>query len=445
MVKKSYVEAAIWAAIIIAVAVLGHWAFSVDTHAQEGGGPTPTVTPTSLLDEEGDGEKEEKEIPPDCTRPDFEDDPMCIPATATPAPTSTPKPPTATPEPTNTPEPIDPWATAYARLTAVAGTKTAVARLTPTKTPTPTNTPTFTPTPCGGTGGGGSEKSVYPCRTATPTRTPTPTDDDDDDPTPRPTPCSTGGGSAKDSESTTRCPTPTHTHTPTPTPTLTASVHVPTTPLMVAEVTLGGNSVHDGAALDWRVFEEQSVTVTIRVSGGGPAKSTSIPDYEFRLYTNPSETGLHVYWGSPDCDAGGLGDRTVWVSSPVFQVNMTRCGLGDVGNSGLQVTAKRSPNGTPFVVTNTRNFMQAKHFAGGRVGYNINLEPIYGTRPETLSDDYFSMPAFVDSAAAAADALNGAVGQVLSVGSDVSVAPYWEGLPNVLQRRTLILMAWRVT
>ena len=145
--NKSIVEFAVWAAIIIAVTLLGRWAFSVDTYAQEGSSPTPTVTPTSLLDEEGDGEKEKKEIPPDCTRPEFEDDPMCIPATATPAPTSTPKPPTATPEPTNTPEPIDPWATAYARLTAVAGTKTAVARLTPTKTPTPTNTPTFTPTP----------------------------------------------------------------------------------------------------------------------------------------------------------------------------------------------------------------------------------------------------------------------------------------------------------
>ena len=50
-----------WAAIIIAVTLLGRWAFSVDTHAQEGGGPTPTVTPTTLLDEEGDGEKEKRE------------------------------------------------------------------------------------------------------------------------------------------------------------------------------------------------------------------------------------------------------------------------------------------------------------------------------------------------------------------------------------------------
>ena len=47
------VEFAVWAAIIIAVTLLGRWAFSVETYAQEGGGPTPTVTPTTLLDEEG--------------------------------------------------------------------------------------------------------------------------------------------------------------------------------------------------------------------------------------------------------------------------------------------------------------------------------------------------------------------------------------------------------
>ena len=441
-------EFAVWTAIIVAVTLLGRWAFSVDTHAQEGGGPTPTVTQTTL-GEEGDGDEEEKrENAPDCEEPFNAGHPSCSgyvsivdqTATAEARQTATAEARrTATAEARKTQTAVAETATAVKNLENRRATQTAVsANKTATKvafhtmqTAVAEKRPTITPLPIP-TLEGIFVPTEVPCppgfsRSWCKEHTPTPTDDDDDDPTPRPTPCRTGGSSAKDSESTSRCPTPTHTHTPTPTPTLTASVPVPTMPRLVAEVTLGGNSVHNGAALNWRVFEEQSVIVTIRMADGGPAKSESISDYEFRLYTNPSETGLHVYRGSPDCDAGGLGDLTVWVSSPVFQVNMTRCGLGNVSNSGLQVRAKRSRDGTPFTVTDTRNFMQAKHIEGGSIGYRINLEPIYGTRPETLADDYFSKRALVVSAAAAAAALNGAVGQILSAGSDVSVAPYWEG------------------
>ena len=34
MMNKSIVELAVWAAIIVAVTLMGRWAFSVDTHAQ---------------------------------------------------------------------------------------------------------------------------------------------------------------------------------------------------------------------------------------------------------------------------------------------------------------------------------------------------------------------------------------------------------------------------
>ena len=73
--KKTYVELAVWAAIIVAVTLLGRWAFSVDTYAQEGGGPTPTVTPTTL-GEEGD-EEEEREDFPNCEEPFNADHPSC--------------------------------------------------------------------------------------------------------------------------------------------------------------------------------------------------------------------------------------------------------------------------------------------------------------------------------------------------------------------------------
>ena len=84
-----------WAAIIVAVTLLGRWAFSVDTHAQEGDGPRPTVTPTSLLDEEDDGEKKKKEVPPDCSDPGNAGYPECAGYRA----------PTPTPEPTPTMRP----------------------------------------------------------------------------------------------------------------------------------------------------------------------------------------------------------------------------------------------------------------------------------------------------------------------------------------------------
>ena len=196
--KKPYVEFTVWAAIIVAVTLLGHWAFSVDTHAQESGGPTPTVTPTSLLDEGGDEEDEKREELPDCSDPGYAGYPECWTATPRPTATNTPRPrPTATdtPLPTLTPTPVTgppipfvptevPCPPGWTRGPCYAPGGT----WTPTNTPIPTSTavgqPTDTPTPTseddedGGTG---------PTPTDTPTSGPTPT------PTPTPKPESTEG------------------------------------------------------------------------------------------------------------------------------------------------------------------------------------------------------------------------------------------------------------
>ena len=155
-----------WAAIIVAVTLMGRWAFSVDTHAQEGGGPT--VTPPTLLDEEeDDGDKEKREDLPDCSDPGNAGYPECwtpTPApTSTPLPTSTPK-PTSTPRPTNTPTPVTgppipfiptevPCPPGWTRgpCYAEGGTWTPTPKPTATNTPTDraTATPTYTPTPIG--------------------------------------------------------------------------------------------------------------------------------------------------------------------------------------------------------------------------------------------------------------------------------------------------------
>ena len=72
--KKSYIEFAAWVAIILVVIVIGRWAFSVDTHAQEDGELgqgwawlTPTPTP----------EVKKKEEPPDCEDPGNSGYPEC--------------------------------------------------------------------------------------------------------------------------------------------------------------------------------------------------------------------------------------------------------------------------------------------------------------------------------------------------------------------------------
>ena len=401
-----------WAAIIVAVTLLGRWAFSVDTYAQEGGGPTPTVTPTSLLDEEGDGEtKEKREYAPNCEEPFNADHPNCSGYVPIADRTPTPRP---EPIPTMRPgecSPFDDDCSPAQRPTATRMPGNSCPPHQTCVTPEPTEeTEEDTPTP-----------------TDTPTDTPTPTDEEEENgggtrptatPTFTPTPCSRGGGGTKDSESTSRCPTrtPTRTHTPTPKP-------KPTVLFRASVFNVDNESVHDGAPMSWDIFQERLLRIDIETV----ARGTVMADYDFQLYTNPSGTGLHTYRGNPDCDGGHLFDSSNWVKGPVLHVGLTRCGLGEVRNDGVQVRGRLSPAGTPFVVTNTRNFMQATHFEGGRIGYYFNLEPIYGTRPETLSDDYFNKKILKDSAADAADALNGARSGILSEGSDIPVAAFWDG------------------
>ena len=182
-------------------------------------------------------------------------------------------------------------------------------------------------------------------------------------------------------------------------------------------------SVHDGALIHWRIFDEQLIRVEIETV----AQGTVMADYDFRVYTNPAGTGLHTYWGNPDCDSNGLGDTTNWVKGPELHLLLTRCGLGTAVNTGLVITARLSPDGQPFVVTNTRNFMLAAHADGGSISYQVNLEPVYGTRPINLDDDYFDKQVFVDSASDGAEALNRVVSQMVSEGTGVPVAPYWDG------------------
>ncbi len=149
--KKSHVEIAVCAAIIVAVALLGRWAFSVDTYAQDGiqPTPTPTVTPTTLAI---------LAIPEDS--PD-----QGVAYTPTPTATLTHREVIATAVARERQTRVarqnaTATAAAAATATAKANPPTATFTATPTDTPTPTGrgprpivgpgpmlTPTFTPTP----------------------------------------------------------------------------------------------------------------------------------------------------------------------------------------------------------------------------------------------------------------------------------------------------------
>ena len=339
---------------------------------------------------------------------------MCIPATATSAPTSTPKPPTATPEPTNTPEPIDPWATAYARLTAVAGTKTAVARLTPTKTPTPTHTPTITPTPTRTTGIFVPTEVPCPpgftrqwCEEHTPTPTATTVGDDD----------SNDGGTG---------PKPTAVVGPPPPP--------PNRQLFSATVKFRGKPLNDSSTF-WRIFESFPTVVQVVAN---PHANVNIDEYEFKLKVNPGDTGFYVVHNYDyHCSPTRPGDaETDWNQTHTFFPNLIRCGVGLVSNAGVEVLARRAgTTGTGFRIHQTRNVRQAWHRADGTVAYTADFTSPEGARPTWwVPADYYrtvDQNRGLRAVGRAVSELNSHIGTTFSEDSssyDVIIKPAWQGV-----------------
>ena len=412
-----------WAAIIIAVTLLGRWAFSVDTYAQEGGGPTPTVTPTSLLGEEGEGEKEKREDLPDCEDPGYVGHPSCSgyvsivdrtataeaiqSATATPRPTSTPI-PTSTPRPTKTPTPVTgppipfiptevPCPPGWTRGPCYA----------PGGTWTPTPKPTATNTPTGGA-------------TATPTYTPTPTEEDDDD----------GGGGTRPTKTPTPAgPTPTGTRSPTPTPT--PGGNTGGGALFTATVKVNGTTLR-GSTPRWPVFDTKTVTVEVKPTG-----SATVSNYQFKLVFRESETGFVRYWsGTHPCQPNNWGEsETGWSLSAGFTADLIRCGLGTASNTGFEVRGiLRGNTGNGFLIAESGNISRAAHREFGRVTYKLHLA-ISGNRSAYLPIDYVYDATTTDmirnqvhSSAADWDSETGA--NIFSPGdssSDVHVRVFWDG------------------
>ena len=381
-----------WAAIIIAVTLLGRWAFSVDTYAQEGGGPTPTVTPTTLGEEgDSDGDKEKREELPDCSDSGNAGYPECW--THTPAPTSTPRPtstpkPTLTPRPTKTPTPVTgppipfvptevPCPPGWTRgpCYAPGGTWTPTPTHTPTNPPTPTSTPTQVLCPRG----------IVKCQ-----------------PPPRPT--------LPDTLTGTRSPTPTFTPTPTgtrsPTPTVTDR-NVDLSSLFSATVDRHGNPIHDGSRSQWHIFDYDLVRVFITAR----SNTTNIAGYKFRLNLNPGGTGFYMAdYGDTSCDPDDLGsDKTNWVSGPEMHTLIVRCGLGRNANAGFLVQGRVEETLEEFTVATTGRIPQAWHQESRSVTYELDLATLTGRRPSYIYRNYYDgnrQKEVEDSVKSAVDWLN---------------------------------------
>ncbi len=365
--NRSIVELAVWAAIIVAVTLLGRWAFSVDTHAQEGGGSTPTVTPTTLGDvgQEGEEDEEEKrENAPNCEEPFNASHPSCrgyvtmADRTATAVAANK----TATAEARRT-------ATAEARRTAtvVAKTATKIARdqtataLSMNKTATvqsrretataisdrKTATAGATITAVVATVTAWAEVDV----TVTPISSKPPSDGNGPRPTPTPTPTPRPGG-----------PITSPVVPPPPAGNLLAAQFGATVRLGAQHITANDAGFR---------FDINDVAGFVSIDIVQNDMNISVGDYEFRFESNPSHTGYYIIRNhDEDCGLANQGDEaTSWSTNTGPVVRLIRCGLGESGNTGFHVLARRlgTVNGT--VIHQTGEITQALHRDGQTTFY----------------------------------------------------------------------------
>ena len=334
-----------WAAIIIAVAVLGRWAFTVDTHAQEGDGTfiqlTPAPPPTPFW-------SWRKENTVDCSDPGNAGHPICNLPTSTPRPTETP-PPTKTPKPSRTPRPTS-------TPTAVTGPPIPFI---PTEVPCP---PGWTRGPCFAPGG-----TWTPTNTSIPVDTPTPTH------TPTPKATAIQGG-------------PTSTFTPTPDPSV--PTNTPVTPTATPTPRPGQPSpsflfdaqilyeqtkpIQDATQTHWSVLHWADVDVQIT---NAPGSTADPQNYSFTLQLNSADTGFYVATVSADC-----GPSSWTFTGPPGPIRLIRCGLGSTSNTGMKITAMLNPSGPTFDVMSTGRIEQGWHRDDLVTSYYMDLASLDGSQ-----------------------------------------------------------------
>ena len=387
-----------WAAIIIAVTLLGRWAFSVDTHALAAASTAPDATSTQ------DTGKKKREEPPDCSKPGFSGYPECQGyVSPTPRPTPIPCHPLHCPTPTSTATP------------------------TPTKTPTPTNTPTATPT-------------ATPTETPTETVSPSPTRCPRFQcPSPTSTPCS---------HCPTKTPTATSTKTPTATPTKTPTA-TPTTTPRPATTTLTSAPQFDIAALHlaanqsipmndptqsfWKVPDSEPVYIAITAKPG-----TSAGDYRYNIAFNSETTGFYQDTESGSCVPDLPDKHTGWSDDlPPRRLTLIRCALGERRNPGIELFVERRSDNRIFKIPITGPLNRAPHDEDRRVLFRVEYGTFDGIVPSYYpadDGDYSYTAEYMGAARVLAEnetpfaaiqwTLDGTPHIVRGVG-EVAIRPYW--------------------
>ena len=222
---------------------------------------------------------------------------------------------------------------------------------------------------------------------------------------------------------------------PTPGPTSTATpTATPLSALFNAPILYEGRPIETG---HWGVLHSADVTIQFTANA-----TANIADYEFKLDLNSSETGFHVNSGTSRCTPSTGATDTGWftvrfvVIMNVFA--LTRCGLGDVTNSGMVLKARPIAGGAEFTVTSTGSIPQGWHRSDRQVYYSVDLATLSGSRPSYVPSTYQHERTMTEMAIPrAARSWNSAVGWtilgtipphlVLSAVLDVTIKGAWYG------------------
>ena len=222
---------------------------------------------------------------------------------------------------------------------------------------------------------------------------------------------------------------------PTPGPTSTATpTATPLSALFNAPILYEGRPIETG---HWGVLHSADVTIQFTANA-----TANIADYEFKLDLNSSETGFHVNSGTGRCTPSTGATDTGWftvrfvVIMNVFA--LTRCGLGDVTNSGMVLKARPIAGGAEFTVTSTGSIPQGWHRSDRQVYYSVDLATLSGSRPSYVPSTYQHERTMTEMVIPrAARSWNSAVGWtilgtipphlVLSAVLDVTIKGAWYG------------------
>ena len=428
-----------WVAIIVAVTLLGRWAFSVDTHAQEGGGSTPTVTPMTL-GEERDEEEEEREDFPNCEEPFNADHPSCsgyvtqVDRTATAEARQT-----ATAEARRTATAVaQKTATAEARRTATAVAKTATAEANRLATVEAINarrtavaanrTATKVAIEATLTAIGdrrATQTAVAADKTATALA--------EDEGTENPRPVGQPGSPTIPIRPTI---------TPTPTPTQVAGTK-PTTPVPFT-IYLGysnpyGQTFAFNNELRWYILAGGTVNLTL------VPNNVSLSDYVINVVFNSDQTGIYQDTRrDATCPAHPAGSSTLFFPAAASTfIDAVRCEVGTRNNDGIVIQYKRNGSNPVHTIEFTGRIPQGMHYADLDAPYAISnatfdgavpsymvLDPDHDTNPGYQADaNAYMLQQFVDASEVWNDEAGGKTIFRESSSSvfDVDVRGYWHG------------------